>query len=781
MGGPEIANQDLTFIRQLARQLAAARARHPGTRFESLTDLWEVAAQLDMPIGWREIEAMVGLLRRPVAEVPPVHVVEFISAFLSILSWGRYVLLDPWEDTPVLLPGVVDLCDVDAATAFGREGEIWELSAKASPTSSIEWRRGDPFELLRSLPETVDAIVCAPPLGLRRQLSGRGSADHREPQDVGNALLLRSIDVLSDSGLAIFLMPESFHWHPDGQLTQQLLAAKGFYVSAAISVAEAGRRSSVPLNLLVVDKHERDDIFVGRLTPSMDHEQLAENLFGVEPEGDAVELGRWVKKDSFTGWGRFVGGLALQKALDTSPFDVVRLTDVAKTIRRLNVVPGDPPERAPNAVYMPEIVSRVVSTSPPSATGHTPRRVYEISLDPDLASADYVVGWLETEVGDLLREGLAQGGTIKRIQLKALKEAVIPLPPIADQLSIVDMDQRLRTAAADANQLRDKLWHQPDRRQLIAEAVEQLSAKDGVEDWMDTLPFPLASIVYRSLAEADPRERFDRLLHFFEATAEFCATVLLSAIRGDESLYTLEREKLTRPDPTGRSSLARSSFASWTQMGQTLAKTVRRLANDTATRDAAAELFGVSSPTLGETLSSKPLWAILDDAREIRNRNAHGGGTSSAQRSRLLDELTTLLTRLRETTASTFSGIELVQPGGMTFRHGIYSFAAARQLTGPNAIFRRRILQTLLPLEADDLYIVDRHGTVAQALRVLPFFKLLPAPDSEATAIYFFNSAEPDGTQRFVSYHFEGEPETTLADPALRALLSDLSPAGSGS
>lgn len=122
-----------------------------------------------------------------------------------------------------------------------------------------------------------------------------------------------------------------------------------------------------------------------------------------------------------------------------------------------------------------------------------------------------------------------------------------------------------------------------------------------------------------------------------------------------------------------------------------------------------------------------------------------------------------------------FEQAELVKPGEMTFSQDVFR-QRARRLTGPNPIFRWRDLEAVIPLGGDHLYLVDTDGVVSTALQLVPFLRLMPPPGTEENAVYFYNSREPDGSLRFVSYHFEGQPERPVNDAELSELLDELAP-----
>jgi hypothetical protein len=176
-----------------------------------------------------------------------------------------------------------------------------------------------------------------------------------------------------------------------------------------------------------------------------------------------------------------------------------------------------------------------------------------------------------------------------------------------------------------------------------------------------------------------------------------------------------------------------------------------------------------------DRLTSKALWKVLDDARLVRNARAHGGIESNALRLRTLERLEGLLLQLREALGAAFIGIDLVQPEGMQFRQGMFHHRA-RRLIGPNSIFRTRDLDSVVPLDSEYLYVVDADGVAAGALQVLPFFRVMASPETEQNAIYFYSSRGRDGLLRYVSYHFEAQPESAIDDPVLAQVLDDLKP-----
>jgi hypothetical protein len=69
--------------------------------------------------------------------------------------------------------------------------------------------------------------------------------------------------------------------------------------------------------------------------------------------------------------------------------------------------------------------------------------------------------------------------------------------------------------------------------------LEAGAKADPVRRWLDTLPYPLASVLQRFSALRDSREQLEAFLQFYEAMAQFGCAVLLSILRADSDLLAL--------------------------------------------------------------------------------------------------------------------------------------------------------------------------------------------------------------------------------------------------
>jgi hypothetical protein len=204
-----------------------------------------------------------------------------------------------------------------------------------------------------------------------------------------------------------------------------------------------------------------------------------------------------------------------------------------------------------------------------------------------------------------------------------------------------------------------------------------------------------------------------------------------------------------------------------------LAKHTRRLISE---EPGAAErcrgLFAAHDQELIDVLTSRDIADVIQAASEARNRQAHGGAISAAEAQRRVAELGDLLAKIQSPLAEAFETWLLLRPGPSTYKSGIHYYTAD-VLMGTHHPFRKAQIRLTHPLEADRLYLL--HGDNQRALELAPLLRVGPTPNTEEDACHFYSRTLPDGIVRWVSYHFEPEPELDLAGDDVLKFLEVLS------
>jgi hypothetical protein len=326
---------------------------------------------------------------------------------------------------------------------------------------------------------------------------------------------------------------------------------------------------------------------------------------------------------------------------------------------------------------------------------------------------------------------------------------------------------------ATVSRLRSDLWRHPEDADRLLARLEHEAKADPVRRWIDSLPYPMASVLHRYTAERDSDAKVNRLLHFFEVTAEFGCAVLISILRAVPDLLDAAQPDIAKSVPPGRELFDRADFGLWINLGRTLAKTVRRLVDDPDQRD---RLGDAAEPAVGlmDRLADKAVWQVLDTARAIRNKRAHGGIMSRDQVAGWLGGLEALLSDAEHALASGFEDIDLARADEGRFRSGLYVYDRAQRLRGPSDVFEEFEVQTRVPLESEHLAFVSRERAITPVLKIVPLVRVGPAASSSRNACYFFDSHLSGDEFSYVSYHFEDQPRINVEDPDLEELARQL-------
>lgn len=325
------------------------------------------------------------------------------------------------------------------------------------------------------------------------------------------------------------------------------------------------------------------------------------------------------------------------------------------------------------------------------------------------------------------------------------------------------------------------LANAPDDRPASADDVldalraTRNSAPPGLLTWAETLPFPLASVLWHYDGEPEiSSTKVDYLLKFFEALAQFAATVQLSAWISDPAFFDANKPVWLGNGPEGPKpvDLRHASFGAWIELSERLAATGRHLlASQNGDTSHYVRLFAASDTALVEALTDRGLTNILLEARDRRNAwSGHGGVAGPNAQSQRLRELEDLLTSTQRLLGWSFETWTLLRPGDMRYSHGIFDLTATI-LTGTNPAFRKKQIQLTQPLDATRLYMLNDGNS--NALQVVPFIRLIAGSKTGQEACYFYNRLQEQEV-RWISYHFHAEPELVLPDTETTKLVNML-------
>ena len=162
----------------------------------------------------------------------------------------------------------------------------------------------------------------------------------------------------------------------------------------------------------------------------------------------------------------------------------------------------------------------------------------------------------------------------------------------------------------------------------LTDTSDKLNALKGVldierqiADWWRELPYPLATIYRRYQVSIDPKERLETLLHFFEMSAVYLATVGASYVKAMRRDWQEVMAKWLHP--AGAAGIERADFGFWIALAGASLKDVSRITSDKDLRVAAIDLAGAElvegASSIGALGKATPFW-ISQDATVILGR-----------------------------------------------------------------------------------------------------------------------------------------------------------------
>jgi hypothetical protein len=314
----------------------------------------------------------------------------------------------------------------------------------------------------------------------------------------------------------------------------------------------------------------------------------------------------------------------------------------------------------------------------------------------------------------------------------------------------------------ELGEFRRELWSNPGSAPNVDQRLTALSSRlsgslkehvnAGLDQWFETLPFPLASILraWQATPSRDFKTKYEHLLHFFEGTAEFFSVILLSAFSSNESLFESHKQKLMESMQRQNLSFQRPTFGTWKMVVEYLSKQTRQLLSgngkkdEGATNDRAvcADIFCDPSLALPEALSRKEVADIISTTNKMRNDwSAHGGVVGQEQAQPRNEQLVGEVQKLREAMADTWAKTQLIHALHCRPRRGAFENEVA-VLVGSNSEFLKEIRSMATWLDVERLYLSKKDS--GQALKLLPLVQVGPSPQSANNACYFFNRLERD-------------------------------------
>lgn len=742
-------------LQSLWQFLEARRGKEPVDAQRALLSLarGEISGELTPDV----IEAVIQQVgTQEIGEfVSPKMVSQFMADLAGITQPNS--VLDPVCGSGVMLRQIISVHKPNITEGIELNGESHDIAVALLKDLAVI-THGNALDVMPRLQGTYDLIVADPPLGVHVQsttlplsLKGYGL------RDLAQNIAIYACERLAPEGVvAIVMTPVALQYQP----FIDAIHGVGCRIRATLHVPPGTRlNTQISSQVLVIDHGPQGEVFVGQLSDDPEHRKRLLQNFKRHKSDKHPSLGRTLPLDHFIGFEALEAEHILRQRIRNTSLMPIPFAELVKEESRKerdlleHAADGIPD----NSVLLPQSGIRLISD-----VFNIPLRDRTctcFTLDESKVHASYFIRWIESDLGRLALQAAGANSLVgvPRITKKALERLICYMPSIEDQNSILEALRHLERLRNEANEIEAQCWTGHHASEDILQHAQTVNHEDRYEDWLATLPYPLASILWRHRVSGDdPRIRFGVLLHFFEALAEFLATIHLSAFKSHSAVWHETHGELLKALSAQGLTLERATFGTWKVVVEKLGKTTREMLGKADDASVATALYAVNSTSWLNKLCAPEITRVLARANGIRNTHSgHGGAMGKTQAESLENDLRDMVEEVRSVWGRGWNQYELLLIDRMTFSEGQFTYESPR-IMGANSQFERISRVTTSPMETGQLYLLSEGAP--KGLKLLPLVRVMASPSQVANACYFYNRSERDG-QRFVSYHFEQESE----------------------
>ncbi|KAF5065580.1 hypothetical protein DSECCO2_272530 [anaerobic digester metagenome] len=663
----------------------------------------------------------------------PEVIPTFICDYLNDLKSGT--ILDPWPLNGFMSKSFLGNHNNDLVTV-NTNSKILNTLIK---TDSI-----NPEEIN----EDYDFIVGYPPISQSTVIH----EDLKKPI-VDDTISINFLDMaskLKEDGEGIFLLEPDFLLERNPKSTFSNLENFGLYLKAIIEIPYTLVPSGTDKILVILSKNHHKDLFVGSLSHETDANKILKDNLILRRPGKIPQQGFITSIDKFFTFKSFyayIDSITISKdlKLNTKPFSTI----IEKFNFHLN---GSEIKEEPNSLFLPfdENLKVVVDDAKIGNSNYI-----QLVLNPEYCMAEYLARYFnDTLLGHKIKESINLGKYTASVFDDLIVNTQIYLPDLDAQVEVLRVDSVINEISARANTYREQLWKTPNEYKLIIEEIESLDDKNEYrfEQWVESLPYPLSSILWESFSTSKADLKVKYLLHFFEAFSEFNVVIMLSGLISDERFFNREFYRCTQFNPKFRNWFNNPSFGNWNFLGQCLAKNLQYILKKQYKRNQVLNIFGTYNAQFLEKLSSYELYEILSEVNRYRNSwDAHGPVVSNAEYENRYKILRNSISKLYTCIGNIFKDNLLIMPQDSTYRDGIHSYNA-KKFMGSRNRFITIELESITPMDSKDIYLIMDNNR--KPIKLLPLLKYYE------NACYFYNSKVKDNDKnQFVSYHYKEKPQ----------------------
>ncbi len=612
--------------------------------------------------------------------------------------------------------------------------------------------------------EEFDSIVCQTEIGQRNK--------NRHSDGLGGEILISLATKFSTVERLLWMTSRNALYSKKSKKTFEELSNLGLNIAASIEIPVGGLYgTSIEGVLIIFQKKLPSRKFVGALLNDTPISRMATALY----QGPTRKKGlswEWIEFEDCRSYFDIERLKSIESLIPRGRFEWFELGHIVEEngIGRLDPSMTEDNETT-GFIYVPEYVPSKVSNRIKEITVK-PRSVYRIGIDTTKANPQFLEILLNSRYGREVRDAKARGLTIRRINRVGLETLRLPLPDLAIQNRIVQAEHELSNLLPNILELQESLsadWGDlPDIEQRVDEIKSVFDIDTKIENWWSELPYPLATIYRKYQYSKDPKEQFERLLHFFELFTIYIASIGASHVKALEHENKWQECFSKWFYPEKGNDIERADFGFWLQLAQNSLKEVRRISSNPENREQAIKQAHDLLYTTERIGKLSDTVTILDSVRTIRNEwKGHGGYINPALATRLVEDLQESIRKIYSTTATIFRQLLLIRPGSATVLDESYKYEYT-ELMGSDPTFRNESVELRGKTKSDALAFWMKGSKTA--CPALPFFRFSTPEDPQGSSFYVYNRIKKKGF-RWISYQEAQEPHLIAPNDELQDLI----------
>lgn len=572
--------------------------------------------------------------------------------------------------------------------------------------------------------------------------------------------------------------PSYSHHSYDQEWLQHWRKLTDLAVEAVVEGVPCQRYLEFPSTIVVASKTPQSRIFSTQYSDDEKVQDTTVKNFLKKSQGKYVHVGFWSSFADYQSNAHLRHQESIQRMASMAKLSPVKLGDIIRDIK-IGISPD-----ADNVIYIKyfsagdtyNTVLPFIASFPWQSTSSDDW--IEIWLDPKKALSDYIIGFfINSDLGQRIYPDIIakfdKEIPVVYVSKSSIENCTIYLPSIKVQTEAIREQTKLASLHSEIDELSSQLWLKPLLLDDISKRIKQINNEDTFSAWLDQLPFPLASILWSYHTQSrTEKESYEKLLHFFEACAEFFSIVHISALASNNDLWSEIESRIKSQLSDHHLRISTATFGTWITLLESMAKYTRKELNSDRRKQDILNAYKASKQTYVEQLSNKGIITVLKEAVAIRNRwQGHSGAVSDLKAQEIHDKLISLLQKIRGLITGIWECYELILPESGKYSQGEFLYKA-RRIVGNRTPFEQTEVSTVHPLEDNCLHLVSCETN--DAIKLLPLLQVIPGPKTDVDACYFYNRIEKQtGEARYVSYHFDRDSDlTTKVNDEMMAALS---------